>query len=79
MNKTGWVRMIHAHHGAWLIWCGSRYGSAWRALDRKSTPVVFTEESRAKRGSWIPGTRKVVTLGELDAILVGVVLQQASE
>lgn len=77
--KTGWVRLIRTHLGSWLVWDGFRRGAAWRALDRKSTPVVFTEESRAKRGQWCPGTRKVATLEELDAILVGLVLEQDSK
>lgn len=78
-RKTGWVRLIRAHYGAWLVWDGTKYGCAWRALDLKSTPVVFTDESRAVRGQWCPGTRKVATLAELDAILVGLVLQQDSK
>jgi hypothetical protein len=72
--KTGWIRLIVAHNGAYLVWGvgRSRWStSAWRALDALwVSPAIFGSEQTAKRGHWIPGTRKVITVEEYDALMV---------
>lgn len=71
--KTGWIRLIVTRNG-YLVWGVARTkwdSSAWRAFGaRGDSPAIFGSEQTAKRGRWLPGTRKVITVEEYDALMV---------
>ena len=76
--KTGWIRLVVADNGAYLVWGAGRTkwdSSAWRTLGaRGMSPAIFGSEQTARRGQWLPGTRKVITVEEYDALMVMYVL-----
>ena len=81
--KTGWIRLIVAHNVAYLVWGAGRSRwstSAWRVLGARGvSPALFGSEQTAKRGQWLPGTRKVITVEEYDALMVMAVLAGGCE